>query len=221
MLAERGRRDEARAALNEAVSLYEGLDARWDIRRASSRLRPYGIRRGVRGPRGPRAASGWAALTPTEVKIAALVARGDSTSEIARGMFLSRRTVKTYISHILAKLGAKSRVEIVGEALRHGVVSVTAPPGARCRQMTTIHRPALAIPLEHGTQIRVGSMRELATRQAVPRELRPSGCPEPPMFPPLPPSGVESCRAARCSGGWPRRNASSTYRRQPGAERRC
>jgi LuxR family transcriptional regulator, maltose regulon positive regulatory protein len=39
--------------------------------------------------------------------------------------------------------------------------------------MTTIHRPALAIPLEHGTQIRVGSMRELATRQVVPRQLRP------------------------------------------------
>jgi DNA-binding CsgD family transcriptional regulator len=121
VLAERGRHDEARAALNEAVSLYEGLTARWDIRRANSRLRPYGIRRGVRGPRGPRAAAGWSALTPTEVKIAALVARGDSTSDIARGMFLSRRTVQTYISHILAKLGAKSRVEIVREALRHGI----------------------------------------------------------------------------------------------------
>ena len=121
VLAERGRRDEARAALNEAVTLYESFNARWDIRRADSRLRPYGIRRGVRGPRGPRAASGWAALTPTEVKIAALVARGDSTPEIARGMFLSRRTVQTYISHILAKLGAKSRVEIVREALRQGI----------------------------------------------------------------------------------------------------
>ena len=121
VLAKRGQHEEARAALNEAVSLYERLNARWDIRRAGSRLRPYGIRRGVRGPRGPRAASGWAALTPTEVKIAALVARGDSTSEVARGMFLSRRTVQTYISHILAKLGAKSRVDIVREALRHGI----------------------------------------------------------------------------------------------------
>ena len=121
VLAERGQHEEARAALNEAVGLYESLNASWDIRRADSRLRPYGIRRGVRGPRGPRAASGWAALTPTEVKIAALVARGDSTSEIARGMFLSRRTVQTYISHILAKLGAKGRVEIVREALRQGV----------------------------------------------------------------------------------------------------
>jgi len=121
VLAERGQEEEARAALNEAVSLYESLNARWDIRRAGSRLRPHGIRRGVRGPRGQRAASGWDALTPTEVKIAALVARGDSTSEIARGMFLSRRTVQTYISHILAKLGAKGRVEIVREALRHGI----------------------------------------------------------------------------------------------------
>jgi DNA-binding CsgD family transcriptional regulator len=121
VLAERGRRDEARAALNEAAAWYEPLNARWDIRRAESRLRPYGIRRGVRGPRGPRPASGWAALTPTEVKIAALIARGDSTSEIARGMFLSRRTVQTYISHILAKLGAKGRTEIVREALRQGI----------------------------------------------------------------------------------------------------
>jgi DNA-binding CsgD family transcriptional regulator len=121
VLAERGREEDARAALNEAVSLYEALHARWDIRRAEARLRPHGIKRGVRGRRGPRAASGWAALTPTEVKIAALVARGDSTSDIARGMFLSRRTVQTYISHILTKLDAKGRVEIVREALRQGV----------------------------------------------------------------------------------------------------
>jgi DNA-binding CsgD family transcriptional regulator len=121
VLAEHGREDDAQAALNEAVGLYEDLQARWDIRRARGRLRPYGIKRGVRGRRGPRAASGWEALTPTEVKIAALVARGDSTSDIARGMFLSRRTVQTYISHILTKLGAKGRVEIVREALRQGV----------------------------------------------------------------------------------------------------
>jgi DNA-binding CsgD family transcriptional regulator len=98
--------------------LYENLDAHWDIRRADSRLRAHDIRRGVRGRRGPRAASGWEALTPTELKIAALVARGDSTPD---GMFLSRRTVQAHISHILAKLGAKGRVDIVREALRQGI----------------------------------------------------------------------------------------------------
>jgi DNA-binding CsgD family transcriptional regulator len=121
VLAERGHGEDARAALNEAVGLYEDMQARWDIRRAEGRLRPHGIKRGVRGRRGPRAISGWEALTPTEVKIAALVAKGDSTSDIARGMFLSRRTVQTYISRILVKLGAKGRVDIAREALSRGV----------------------------------------------------------------------------------------------------
>jgi DNA-binding CsgD family transcriptional regulator len=120
LLAKRGRDDEARAALNEAVSLYDGLQAAWDIRRADSRLRPYGIRRGVRSRRGPHAASGWEALTPTELKIATMVAGGASTPDIARGMLLSRRTVQTHISHILSKLGAKGRADIVREALRQG-----------------------------------------------------------------------------------------------------
>lgn len=123
VLAEHSRGDEARAALNEAVGLYEGLQAQWDTRRAESRLRAFGIRRGPRSRRSPRATSGWEALTPTEVKVAALVAQGGSTSDIARSLFLSRRTVQTYISRILTKLDARSRVEIVAEALRHGVSS--------------------------------------------------------------------------------------------------
>jgi DNA-binding CsgD family transcriptional regulator len=54
------------------------------------------------------------------MKIAAMVAGGESTSDIARNLFLSRRTVQTHISHILTKLGAKRRGEIVREALRQG-----------------------------------------------------------------------------------------------------
>jgi DNA-binding CsgD family transcriptional regulator len=121
VLAEHSRADDARAALNEAVGLYEDMQARWDVRRAEGRLRPHGIRRGAPGRRGPRATSGWEALTPTEVKVAVLVARGDSTYDIARDLLLSRRTVQTYISHILVKLDAKSRVDIVREALRRGI----------------------------------------------------------------------------------------------------
>jgi DNA-binding CsgD family transcriptional regulator/tetratricopeptide (TPR) repeat protein len=121
VLAQHGRDDEARVALHEAVSLYDGLRAAWDIRRADSRLRPYGIRRGLRGRHGRRATSGWEALTPTELMIATMVARGASTPDIAQGMVLSRRTVQTHISHILTKLGAKGRVDIVREALRQGI----------------------------------------------------------------------------------------------------
>ncbi|HEX3958673.1 MAG TPA: helix-turn-helix transcriptional regulator [Trebonia sp.] len=65
--------------------------------------------------------SGWGALAPTEVKIAALVARGDSTADIARSLLLSGRTVRTYISHIMTKLDARSRIDIAREALRQGI----------------------------------------------------------------------------------------------------
>jgi DNA-binding CsgD family transcriptional regulator len=122
VLAERRQLEDGRAALREAVDRYEVMGARWDIRRAEGRLRPLGLGRGVRGRRPARAASGWEALTPTEVKIAALVARGDSTAQIARTLFLSGRTVRTYISHIMTKLDARSRVDITREALRRGIV---------------------------------------------------------------------------------------------------
>src|ERR1700678_3362419 len=100
----------SRVALREAVDLYEGMGARWDIRRGEGG-----------GRRPPRPTSGWGALTPTEVKIAALVARGDSTADIARSLFLSGRTVRTYISHIMTKLDARSRIDITREALRQGI----------------------------------------------------------------------------------------------------
>jgi hypothetical protein len=44
----RGYAGDARAALNEAVALYEGMQAWWDIRRVGSRLRSVGIKRGYR-----------------------------------------------------------------------------------------------------------------------------------------------------------------------------
>lgn len=59
-----------------------------------------------------RPATGWDALTPTEQKIARLVAKGLSNPDIASQLFLSRNTVQTHISHILTKFSARSRVEI-------------------------------------------------------------------------------------------------------------
>ena len=94
------------------------LGAGWDIQRAGARLRPFGIRPG-RPAHSERPVSGWEALTPTEVKVAYLVADGRSNPDIAAELFLSRNTVQTHVSHILAKLGARSRVEIAAEALKH------------------------------------------------------------------------------------------------------
>ena len=102
----------ARRLATEALRQYARLGARWDIRRASQRLREAGLRQVPRIPR-DRPDSGWDALTPTEVKVAELVARGLSNPDIAARLFLSRNTVQTHVSHILAKLGAPSRMEII------------------------------------------------------------------------------------------------------------
>ncbi|PBC69624.1 tetratricopeptide repeat protein [Streptomyces sp. TLI_235] len=118
LLALQGHGTEARTALTQAVSAYTDMGAVWDVRRADARVRPFGVRRGVRGPR-PRASFGWASLSPTELRVARLVAEGKSNPQIAGNLLLSRRTVQTHVSHILAKLGAHSRVEIATEALHH------------------------------------------------------------------------------------------------------
>jgi DNA-binding CsgD family transcriptional regulator len=111
LLAGTGDAHAARATHGQAIEIYEGLDAIWDIRRADSRLRPLGVRRGHRGPR-QRPATGWEALTPAELNVAVLVAEGRSNPDIAADLFLSRRTVQSHVSHVLAKLGAHSRVDI-------------------------------------------------------------------------------------------------------------
>jgi DNA-binding NarL/FixJ family response regulator len=115
LLAKGGNLDAARTALVDAVSVYADLGAAWDSRRASARLRPFGIRPGVRGAR-RRPQTGWEALTQTEIRVAGLVAAGKSNPDIAAELFLSRNTVQTHVSHILTKLSARSRVAIAREA---------------------------------------------------------------------------------------------------------
>ncbi|MFI9324839.1 helix-turn-helix transcriptional regulator [Kitasatospora aureofaciens] len=122
LLASRGSPIEAKRRLDDAVATYTDLGAAWDIRRARARLRACGIRQGARGPR-VRAASGWASLTPTELRVAHLVAAGRSNPQIAAELLLSARTVQSHVSRILAKLSFTSRVEIAGEAARLGLTS--------------------------------------------------------------------------------------------------
>jgi len=129
LLAGRGDLQPARQAFGDAVELYRGLGAQWDIRRATSRLRRYGVRPGSRGRRQAHPATGWEALTPTETKIAYLIARGQSNPDIAVELWLSRNTVQTHVSHILGKLSARSRVEIVREALHHPAAREGTPTG--------------------------------------------------------------------------------------------
>ncbi|GIF73907.1 ATP-binding protein [Asanoa siamensis] len=114
-LAERGALTEARNLFTDAYSLYAKLGAEWDLLRTQARFRSFGIRRGPR-VRHRQARRGWDSLTPTEIKVAGLVAQGMSNPAIAAQLFLSRRTVQTHVSHILAKLELGSRIDIAREA---------------------------------------------------------------------------------------------------------
>ena len=61
-------------------------------------------------------------LTPRQHEILQRIARGESTSEIARALYLSNATVKTHVRRILAALKVSTRAEAVAIAYREGLL---------------------------------------------------------------------------------------------------
>jgi DNA-binding NarL/FixJ family response regulator len=61
-------------------------------------------------------------LTARQREIAALVARGLTTPQIAERLILGRRTVDTHVEHVLARLNLNSRKELAAWAARHGLL---------------------------------------------------------------------------------------------------
>jgi DNA-binding CsgD family transcriptional regulator len=110
-----GDRDRAAAALEAALAAYRRMGAIPDRDRALGRLRALGLRRGSREAHRD-ADFGWASLTVTETRIAALVRDGLTNREIGTRLFVSPRTVQTHVSHILQKTGLRSRVEVARAA---------------------------------------------------------------------------------------------------------
>jgi NarL family two-component system response regulator LiaR len=66
-------------------------------------------------------ASGVGELTEREREVVRSVAQGKSNQEIADQFFISEKTVKTHVSHILAKLGLKDRTQLAIFAIRNGL----------------------------------------------------------------------------------------------------
>ena len=96
------KRAAARASLEEARSAFERLGCSGWANAASAELERISGRR--------RAATG--ELTPSEQKVAELVASGLSNKEVAGQMFVTVRTVEAHLSRAYAKLGVRSRTQL-------------------------------------------------------------------------------------------------------------
>ena len=95
----------ARTSIEAALARFDALGAAGWAATARAELGRIGGRTRIEG------------LSPSELRVAGLVAEGRTNREIAAALFLSETTVASHLSRIYAKLGIRSRTELARQAL--------------------------------------------------------------------------------------------------------
>ena len=100
-----------------------------EARRGESSLHPSAAQRVLQGFHGSgKVLAETPVLTPREVEVLKLVAKGHTDQEIARSLTVSPATVRTHVSNILARLHLANRVQAALYALKSGLVSTEHSP---------------------------------------------------------------------------------------------
>lgn len=86
--------------------------------KGESALSPSVARRLMSQMRAPAQES----LSPREIEVLQLVARGNSNKDVGRQLHISKATVKTHLNHIYDKLGVNDRTSAVTTALERGII---------------------------------------------------------------------------------------------------
>jgi DNA-binding NarL/FixJ family response regulator len=108
VLASRAQPD-AIDAISEAAAMFDTCGAAWRRQRAQIFLRSLGHR----GRRAASSASGVNALSRRERQVAQLAAEGFTAAEIGEKLEIGERTVETHLANVYAKLGVKSKLDLV------------------------------------------------------------------------------------------------------------
>lgn len=109
-----GERRAAATQLQAASERFTALGAAPLVERCRQELAACGS---ARAPRAERAATD---LTPQELAVARLVAAGQSNREVAADLIVSPKTVEYHLSHVYAKLGVRSRTQLVARLAATG-----------------------------------------------------------------------------------------------------
>ncbi|HEY0639925.1 MAG TPA: LuxR C-terminal-related transcriptional regulator [Pseudonocardiaceae bacterium] len=112
--------------LVDAQQRLHELGARWDADRVARLVREHGVTV-TRSWHGGRRGYG-DDLSPRELGVVDLVARGMTNRQIAESLFVSTRTVKGHVRSAMRKLGVRSRTALAIAAVENGLVPGSPPP---------------------------------------------------------------------------------------------